>query len=200
VVASASQMPPMMAEPPDYERTIKLDARPVIPVPDGADIAADPLIERAYDAPTAVEAPSVVEAAPAPVADASTATVGDSLPSMAVEHHDAALVEQMQAAVADMPVEPHVEEAVPEPVIAHAAPAPSAPTPATGQDLELANALAAAVGAEAPSAMAAAAAPSLSRTTSVDHNVIAAAVQRAMTKMMPAIMTEVAKELDPEKK
>ena len=62
------------------------------------------------------------------------------------------------------------------------------------------TAMAAAVGAEAPSAMAAAASPSLSRTTSVDHNLIAAAVHRAMTKMLSAIMTEVARELDPEKK
>ena len=79
--------------------------------------------------------------------------------------------------------------------------APPAPVSTTGHDLELANALAAAVGAESTSTMAAAAASASSpRTTSVDHNVIAAAVQRAMTRMMPAIMTEVAKELDPEKK
>src|SRR5207248_6559565 len=112
---------------------------------------------------------------------------------------DAVLVEQLHAAVQEMPVEQHVvEEPMPEPAPVVAAAPPSAPT--SGQDLELANALAAAVGAEATSTMAAAASTSSPRTTSVDHNVIAAAVHRAMTKMLPAIMTEVAKELDPEKK
>jgi CheY-like chemotaxis protein len=181
--------PPPMAEPPDYERTIKIQ-RPAdleisaqtATLASEVEIAPDPMIERSYEAP-------------APVTETFTA------PAPEIEHHDAALVEQMHAAVQDMPVAPHVEEPMPEPApVAQAAPAPVAPPSTTGHDLELANALAAAVGAEAPSAMAAAASTNSPRTTSVDHNVIAAAVQRAMTRMMPAILTEVAKELDPEKK
>lgn len=174
----------MMAEPPDYERTIKIERPADLEISgqqaasEEVEIAADPMIERTFEAP------------PAAAVEHSEASVPDQL-----------LVEQMQAAVQDMPVAPHVEE----PVVEHPAPvetAAPAPAPAatTGHDLELANALAAAVGGESTSTMAAAASASSSRTTSVDHNVIAAAVHRAMTKMMPAIMTEVAKELDPEKK
>lgn len=211
-------MPPPMAEPPDYERTVKIPARPEMVaeeepmrVPEGHEIAPDPMIERSYEAPPAS---SAMEATPAPVVEADPALVAEVQapvmeapapvveppPPAIVEHHDAMLVEQMHAAVQDMPVEQHVvEEPMPEPApVAQATPA--APVSTTGHDLELANALAAAVGAEAPATMAAAASTSSPRTTSVDHNVIAAAVHRAMTRMMPAIMTEVAKELDPEKK
>jgi hypothetical protein len=47
---------------------------------------------------------------------------------------------------------------------------------------------------------AAASANARPNVTVADPGVIAAAVHRAMAKMMPAIMSEVAKELDPEKK
>lgn len=179
----------LMAEPPDYERTVRMTARPdlIMDLPTAAaaepEITPDPMIERTYEAP-------------APAAIADTAPVMEAAPE--IEHHDAELVEQLQAAVADMPVEPHFEEVAPSPEPEAAVPAP---IETTRQDLELASALAAAVGAEAPSAMVAAASAMPSANVTVaDPNVIAAAVHRAMAKMMPAIMSEVAKELDPEKK
>ncbi len=176
-------------ETPIYERTIKIQ-RPAdleisaqtATLASEEEIAPDPMIERSYEAPIA-EAPPVIEA-----------------PVQAAPAVDAALVEQMHAAVQEMEVAPHVEEPMP-------APAPvaevttSAPAQTSGHDLELANALAAAVGGEAPSAMAASAsAGGRPNVTVTDPNLIAAAVHRAMAKMMPAIMSEVAKELDPEKK
>lgn len=203
IEVSTPQMPPMMAEPPEYERTIKIERPPDLEISgqsassaEEVEIAPDPMIERTYEAPVAAP---VMEAA-TPISEAAPAV--EPVQAAASEAHDAALVEQMHAAVQEMEVAPHVEELAPEPApVAQAAPPPPAPAPTTGHDLELANALAAAVGGDSSTmAAAASASPSLNRTTSVDHNVIAAAVHRAMTKMMPAIMTEVAKELDPEKK
>jgi CheY-like chemotaxis protein len=123
---------------------------------------------------------------------------------------DAALVEQMQQAFADLPVAPPAppEEPIAEaPVMAAPEPvaAPVASSGITHPDMELANALAAAVGAEPPppqtpnlatpvAAAAAAGAPGL------DPHTVAAVVSRVMERMLPSIMTEVAKELDNAKK
>lgn len=107
---------------------------------------------------------------------------------------DAALVEQMQQAFADLPVAPPAP--VEEPLVAaEVAPIPPPPATATnaGPDMELANALAAAVGGEAPQAAAATAGGH-------DHQSVAAAVGRVMERMLPSIMHEVAKELDSSKK
>lgn len=118
---------------------------------------------------------------------------------------DAALVEQMQQAFADLPVaspapaeEPVVQAvAAPDPM---PAPAIIAPTTA-GPDMELASALAAAVGGEPPQALAApVAAAAAAGRPGLDPHTVAAVVSRVMEKMLPSIMTEVAKELDNAKK
>ena len=118
-------------------------------------------------------------------------------PPAIAEHHDAVLVEQMHAAVQDMPVEPHDGRADAGACTDRASRTRASfkhrSRPRVGKRVGRR-------GRRGNATMAAAASSSSPRTTSVDHNVIAAAVHRAMTKMMPAIMTEVAKELDPEKK
>ncbi|HUR36993.1 MAG TPA: response regulator [Terriglobales bacterium] len=113
---------------------------------------------------------------------------------------DAALVEQMQQAFADLPVAPPapVEEPIVEAAVAAAAPAPMATN--AGPDLELANALAAAVGGEPPAAVAAVASAAAASGPGLDPHTIAAVVSRVMERMLPSIMTEVAKELDNAKK
>jgi hypothetical protein len=118
---------------------------------------------------------------------------------------DASLVEQMQAAFADLPVETAPVEPEPEPVV-EAAPAPIvadvAPMSPSGQDMELATALAAAVGAEPPPP----AVPTIDRALApavpggMDPNVAAAVVSKVLERMLPAIMQEVAKELEAAKK
>jgi hypothetical protein len=108
--------------------------------------------------------------------------------------HDAELVEQMHAAFADLPVEtePHVVEepipvAEPEPVPVAIAEAPVA----GGPDLELASALAAAVGGESvPVAHAA----------GLDHAALTSVVSRVMERMIPVVMMEIAKEIEAKKK
>ncbi|MEO6119392.1 MAG: response regulator [Terriglobales bacterium] len=110
---------------------------------------------------------------------------------------DAALVEQMQQAFADLPVAPPAP--VEEPVVQAAVAAiPEAPVAAsnTVPDMELANALAAAVGGEPPPAAAPLAAAVAAASPGLDPHTIAAVVSRVMEKMLPSIMTEVAKELD----
>jgi DNA-binding response OmpR family regulator len=175
------------AEPPIYERTQKLAAVPdpepeVVEVaPEGASFSTEPVIE----------ADPVAE----PIAESQAPPEG---------MHDAALVEQMQAAFADLPVEtaPHIVEepiAVPE-AAPEAAPSMSAPeAPAPGHDMELASALAAAIGGEpAPEAIAAAA--STPAASGMDHHTIAQVVTRVMERMLPAVMHEIAKELESAKK
>jgi len=127
---------------------------------------------------------------------------------------DAALVEQMQAAFADLPVAPPappeepivaapVVAAVPEPALAVAA---VAQTSTAHPDMELATALAAAVGAEppapqVPAGMAApVAAAAAAGSPGLDPHTVASVVSKVMERMLPSIMTEVAKELDNAKK
>lgn len=116
---------------------------------------------------------------------------------------DAALVEQMQAAFADLPVEttPHiveepiaVVESAPEPMVMAAAEPPAS----GGPDMELASALAAAVGGEPPAAMAVAA--SSPAAAGMDPHTIAQVVTRVMERMLPSVMSEIAKELEAAKK
>jgi hypothetical protein len=103
---------------------------------------------------------------------------------------DAALVEQMQAAVANLPVETAPADDTQElPAVVEAPPTPVPVVETQHQDLELAKALAAAVGAEAPVAAAA----------SSDHpeevHQIAHTVTQVFERMLPDIMEEVKREL-----
>lgn len=127
---------------------------------------------------------------------------------------DAALVEQMQAAFADLPVAPPAppEEPIVEAPVVAATPesvpmaAAVAPTSTAHPDMELATALAAAVGAEppapqVPAGMAApVAAAAAAGSPGLDPHTVASVVSRVMERMLPSIMTEVAKELDNAKK
>jgi hypothetical protein len=117
--------------------------------------------------------------------------IGDTAVMQAVPDGmvDAALVEQMQAAVANLPVETAPADETQEiAAVVEPAPAPVIDTP--HQDLELAKALAAAVGAEAPPVVAAA---------SSDHpeevHQIARTVTQVFERMLPNIMEEVKREL-----
>ncbi len=198
VIERTQPIPQVVDETPIYERTIKIErpadleisAQTAMLASEDVEIAPDPMIERNYEAPVAEASQTIAEASP--IVEA---------PIQSAPPVDAALVEQMHAAVQEMEVAPHVEEPMLDPAPAVQAVPAAAPVQTVGHDLELANALAAAVGGEAPSAMAAAATVGgKPNVTVTDPNLIAAAVHRAMAKMMPAIMSEVAKELDPEKK
>lgn len=104
---------------------------------------------------------------------------------------DAALVEQMHAAFADLPVEAHPpEEAhVPDPApVAEAAQAVAAAP--GGHDLELAKELAAAVGGESQAAT----------MSGMDNAAIAQAVSKVMERMMPTLLAEVSKEIEAARK
>jgi hypothetical protein len=128
------------------------------------------------------------------VPEVETAThIGDTAVMRAVPEGmvDAALVEQMQAAVASLPVESAPADDTQEiAAVVEPAPAPAPVVEAPHQDLELAKALAAAVGAEAPPVVAAA---------SADHpeevHQIARTVTQVFERMLPDIMEEVKREL-----
>ena len=102
------------------------------------------------------------------------------------------IAREMQAAVADMPVEPvPVEEPAPAPA-PEPAPVAAAPAPADAHaDLELAAAMAAAVGASAEPVVAAPGAT----TTSLDANTIAMIVHKVTERMKPQLIEEIAREL-----
>jgi hypothetical protein len=123
----------------------------------------------------------------------TTTHIGDTAVMQAVPDGmvDAALVEQMQAAVASLPVETASPDDTQElPAVVEAPPAPAPVVETQHQDLELAKALAAAVGAEAPPVVAAAAS---------DHpeevHQIARTVTQVFERMLPDIMEEVKREL-----
>ena len=184
----AEPEPVVAAEPesPAYEETQKLEA---VPDPEPEVVAA------AMDEAVTAEPVMEVEPAAEPVSESQAPPEG---------MHDAALVEQMQAAFADLPVAtaPHVVEEplpipeAPEPVVAMSA----AETPAPGgHDLELASALAAAMGGE-PAPEAIAAVSSTPAASGMDHHTIAQVVTRVMERMLPSVMHEIAKELEAAKK
>ena len=137
-----------------------------------------------------------IPAQPEVIVETSGKLADSQLPPEGMQ--DAALVEQMHAAVADMPVEtsPAAEEAAVESM-----PPASAASPFTAgkPDMELANALAAAVGAESAQAMPSAADGAAS-ASGFDASVTASVVNKVLQRMLPAIMVEVAKELDSAKK
>jgi CheY-like chemotaxis protein len=119
--------------------------------------------------------------------------IGDTAVMQAVPEGmvDAALVEQMQAAVANLPVEASPDEDTQElPAVVESAPAPAPVNEAPRQDLELAKALAAAVGAEAPVA-----AVTASSEHPEDVHEIAHTVKGVFERMLPNIMEEVKREL-----
>ncbi|MCU1312008.1 MAG: response regulator receiver protein [Candidatus Angelobacter sp.] len=189
IEAEPEPEPVVAAEPesPTYEDTQKLEA---VPDPEPIEVAA--VMDEA------VGAEPVMEAEPAAESVSESQAPPDGM-------HDATLVEQMQAAFADLPVEtaPHVVEEpipvaeAPEPVIAMSAPE----TPAAGgHDLELASALAAAMGGEAPAPEVMAAAAAAPAASGMDPHTIAQVVTRVMERMLPAVMHEIAKELESAKK
>jgi hypothetical protein len=191
IEAEPEPEPVVAAEPesPAYEDTQKLEA---VPDPEQVEVVA--VMDEAVAAEPVMEAEPAAE----PVSESQAPPDG---------MHDAALVEQMQAAFADLPVEtaPHIVEEplpvaeAPEPVIAMSAPE----TPAQGghgHDLELASALAAAMGGEAPAPEVMAAAAAAPAASGMDAHTIAQVVTRVMERMLPAVMHEIAKELESAKK
>jgi len=138
---------------------------------------------------TAVMETSPVEVEP----QAEAAHIADKAVMQAVPEGmvDAALVEQMQAAVANLPVEASPDEDTQElPAVVESIPASAPVNEAPRQDLELAKALAAAVGAEAPVASVAA-----SSEHPEDVHEIAHTVKGVFERMLPNIMEEVKREL-----
>jgi len=130
--------------------------------------------------PVEFEPAPAVEAAPAYEAS-EPASDSRSVPEGMM---DAALVEQMQAAEANLPVETApVEEPVAPAVVEANAASPQEPQ---HQDLELAKALAAAVGAEGPSA---------SEEHPAEVHEIAHTVKNVFERMLPSFMEEVKREL-----
>jgi CheY-like chemotaxis protein len=138
---------------------------------------------------------AIIETAPVEIEHTiePPAHIGDTQVMQAVPEGmvDAALVEQMQAAVADLPVAPPSADDTQEIVAARepaAAPVPVLETP--HQDLELAKALAAAVGAEAPPVVAAATSDHPEEVHQIAHT-----VTQVFERMLPDIMEEVKREL-----
>ena len=183
----------------DEEPSAVEEIASVAPVEEPAPVVESPVVERTQkiEIPAeimAAEAAAVVESAPV-IAEAEVEE--SKLPPAGMA--DAALVEQMQAAFADLPVAttPVEPEPAPEPAPAAAVgEAPSIPVVAdvapmspSGQDMELASALAAAVGGEPP-------APS---APSEEHHT-AHAITVVLGRMLPSIMEEVRKELEARKK
>lgn len=185
---------------PEAPASIAMDAMP----------APAPIDEIAEVAPGIGTDTAKMDAVVEAYADAVTEVVEELAAEKGVEvsqlppegMQDAALVEQMQEAFADLPVAPPAP--VEEPVAQSATLTPEAPVAIaatntasnTAPDMELATALAAAVGGEPPAAAAPLAAAVAAASPGLDPHTIAAVVSRVMEKMLPSIMTEVAKELD----
>ena len=222
--APVEAAPAPVEEAPKYERTMIMDASELAAIRKkvaeaqaakeaAAAPAPEPIAEPAPVAevePISVLTPEpVAEVAPEPVMMAEPEPMpvieAETPQSVPAGMADASLVEQMQAAVADMEVAAHEPE--PEPIVMatpEVAPAPvavnavpEAPT-SGGQDLELATALAAAVGGEAPAAVAAAA--SAGAAAGLETHQIAQAVHKVLERMLPNIVSEVHKEIDQLKK
>jgi CheY-like chemotaxis protein len=195
-----------------FEAPIKGFERPpieeVLP-PAAAKAEVDDFEARVAAAMSSYEEP--VEEAAAPAVEATAPTVEDTQPMEAVTEAapmveetapepvipeeqrppegmvDAALVEQMQAAFADLPVEPHPPEEAPAVEAAPVAPAPAGEAAAAGPDADLAKELAASVGAATPIA-------------GMDTAMIAQAVSKVMERMMPTLLAEVSKEIEAARK
>lgn len=176
---------------PEYLRTQKITAVQDIERPAEIEAAPEPItqgIETPAAHTTQIIETQVMEV-PVPPIGEEPAADATAVPEGMM---DAALVEQMQAAVSDMPVAAAPSEdtqAMEVPVAA--TPSEAAPTVEVAhQDIELAKALAAAVGGEIPST--AASGPS-------DHpqevHEIAHTVTQVFNRMLPDIMEEVKKEL-----
>lgn len=152
-------------------------------------------IEHEVTPPTHIGDTAVMETSPVelePAVESST-HIGDTAVMQAVPEGmvDAALVEQMQAAIANLPVETAPADDTQElPAVVDAASAPAPVAEASGQDLELAKALAAAVGAEAPAATVAAASDHPEEVHQIAHT-----VTQVFERMLPDIMEEVKREL-----
>lgn len=202
VAPAISSAPEPVAEAgpaePDYMATQKISipseyldasAQPEAPerISEGvqAPVVAAPVIE-----------PDPVVAAPVVQAETASSRIGDTQIMRAVpdEMTDAALVEQVHAAVAELPVLQPASaddtQEIPAPVV-ESAPAQIVETP--HQELEIAKALAAAVGAESP--------VSVSHDTHPEEvHEIAHTVRGVFERMLPDFMEEVKKELAKRKK
>jgi hypothetical protein len=170
VVEEEAPTAPTVEETPVHERTQRI----TVPV----EFEPSPAIEPA----PAYEATQVMSATEIQTITSEPASDPRSVPEGMV---DALLVEQMQAAVANLPIETApVEEPVPATPAVDAAAAPAPETP--HQDLELAKALAAAVGAEAPAAI---------EEHPAEVHEIAHTVKNVFERMLPSFMEEVKREL-----
>ena len=155
---------------PTHERTQKITAVEFEPTPA---VEAAP----AYEATQVISAVEIQEITNDPSSDTRAVPEGMM---------DAALVEQMQAAVANLPVETApVEDTVEETATVQATSAPTQEV--QHQDLELAKALAAAVGAEAP--------PVTKEEHPAEVQEIAHTVKNVFERMLPNFMEEVKREL-----
>jgi hypothetical protein len=180
--ASAAPVPEVIAPAIEEMQT-------VAPVEEAAEAAVElPASEPSIPEPS-IEDTQKIEA----VVEEVTEALGPASAPTASPEIDQVLVEQMHAAFADLPVETTPME---ETQVIAAPPPPPAPVETAGHDLELASALARAVGAEPPQAAAAAAAGA----TSSDASATAQVVSRVLERMLPAIMAELAKELEANKK
>ncbi len=179
-------------------------------IPHYAPYETTPETAEAGTAPSHEVEEVVAASADAPAASVAEAEVQSTTPAEAIVEEpvdvdastlpppgmvDASLVEQMQEAVSEMQVQEHREEAHAEPV---AIPAIAAVLDNNRHDLELASALAAAVGGEqpqrAPAAMAAAAGSTL------DAVALSGVVNKVLEKMLPMILSQIAAEIEQIKK
>jgi CheY-like chemotaxis protein len=165
--------PAAIEETPVHERTQRITAP----------VEFEPTPSPAVEDTPAYEATQIMSAAEIEaIANSAPASDSRAVPEGMM---DAALVEQMQAAVANLPVETApVEEPVASSYAAEPAVASTQETP--HQDLELAKALAAAVGAEAPPAAA---------EHPAEVQEIAHTVKNVFERMLPSFMEEVKREL-----
>lgn len=165
-------------------------------------------IEMAVEEPAPIEMvaditePDDTQKIAAPVGSVDARVMLEPEPEAQDPAQDQMLVQQMQEAFANVPAEEHAPE--PEPMVMEAAfaavPETSAPAPAQGPDMELANALAAAVGGDAPSSSNAVLAAAASASPGTDQSVMASAISRVMERMLPGIIVEVVKEIESNKK
>jgi CheY-like chemotaxis protein len=177
-------------EIPDFAREPEPPTEIEQPSPYSAHVG-DTQIMTSVEAPTYVGDRQVMQTPEAEIEPASH--IGDIAVMQAVPEGmvDAALVEQMQAAVADLPVDTALADDTQEiAAVVEPQPAPSPVVETPHQDLELAKALAAAVGAEAPPAVAAAASDHPEEVHQIAHT-----VTQVFERMLPDIMEEVKREL-----
>ncbi|MDP9268863.1 MAG: response regulator [Acidobacteriota bacterium] len=194
--------PALAGTPPadDFEKRVAA-AMNTYEAPAAAAPAPEPTPE---PQPPMAAAVASAEALPAPAAAAATAWVAQEA---SVEHHEANVSldqEMLKAFSASVPHDPEppapAPEAEPEPQASAAvAAAPAASALATNApDMELATAMAAAVSPDSPpmAAAVAAATAAVGNQSGVDPAKLADAIHRALDRMKPELIANIAKELE----